>query len=137
MQQNENNDRELDYSYPCRWHNYFNAIETGLPYLRQFGFGINEAWDEWSLPFEREEDIVPALKKDRYVGFDGGIGPYQFIDGIDEPAYGWGGQRPTCDEEDRDSLMALYRKIGRQVDCGTFSIGRYTVENLVQTGRFR
>lgn len=129
----------LDYSYPGRWHDYFVAIETGLSHLRQFAFGISEAWDKdgYSLPFEREEVIVPALKKDRYMGFDARIGLYQFIEPLDDPEYGRDGQRPTCDEEDRHALKALYRKIGQRVDCGTLSIGRHAVENLVQTEGFR
>lgn len=138
MQRNKNDDRRLDYIYPRRWHDYFTAIETGLPHLREFGFGINEAWDEYSLPFEKEKDIVPALRHHRYMAFDSGTGPYQFIGQMNDPdRYEPAGQRPTCDDEDRDALKALYRKIGKQVDCGTLSIGDYiTVENLVQTEGF-
>lgn len=136
MQRSENEDGDLEYIYPRRWHDYFTAIETGLPRLREFGFGINEAWSGISMPFEKEKGIVPALQRDRYMAFDSGIGPCQFLGrrDIDSIEYGPAGQRPTCDDEDRDALKALYRKIGKQVDCGTLLVGSSCkVENLVQT----
>lgn len=117
-----NGDWKLEHHYPRRWYDYFVAIEKGLPHLHHFRFGINPEWDKFVLPFEREMDIVPALEKDRYMGFHGGIGDLG-------PEY----LRPTCDEEDRKALMALHRKIGQQIDCGTFSLGGYTVKNLIQT----
>ena len=133
MQRNKKDDREHNYSYPRRWHEHFVVIETGLPHLRHFRFGINEAWDEYGLPFETEENVVPALTQHRYMRFDDGTGPYQFIEFEDDRGrFGPGGLRPTCDEEDRDALKALYRKIGQRLDCETFSIGRYMVEDLVQ-----
>ena len=135
MQINPESDWELDYTYARRWHDYFSAIQTGLPQLREFGFGINKAWDGPTLPFEREKEIVPALKRDRYMVFDCGTGPYQFMEQMCEsesPA----SQRPSCDEEDRDALKTLYEKIGKQVDYGTFQTGRHMVENLMQTKDF-
>lgn len=39
-------------------------MEKGLPHLPRFGFRTNREWDRFVLPFEKEMDIVPALKKD-------------------------------------------------------------------------
>jgi hypothetical protein len=120
------------HSYKRRWSDYFASIEAGLPRLRRFAFGHNEHWDlGMGLPFEKELDVRPALMKDRYMAFNGGLGPSQFIaeggtlgDGEDE----W----PSCDDEDREALKALYRKIGQRVDCGEITIGYREVRDLVQ-----
>lgn len=67
------------------------------------------------LPFEKEMDIVPALKKDRYMRLDNST--------VD---------RLNCNEEDRKALKALYPKVEQQIDCGTISIGGDKVENPIQ-----
>jgi hypothetical protein len=122
----------LVYSYPRRWYDYFAAIQTGLPHLRVFGIGFNEAWDEVSgLPFETEQNIMPALKNDRYMAFDGGIGPYQFIADMEEE-HGPEARRPICNDQDRDALKALYQKIGMQVDCGRVHLYHHVVEDLIE-----
>ncbi|KAJ5154682.1 uncharacterized protein N7500_010121 [Penicillium coprophilum] len=120
------------YNYPRRWNDYFASFETGLPHLRRFAIGHNEAWDSedgWGLPFEKELDLVPGLMQDRYMEFDGGLGPSQFI----SPR--WENEKedwPHCDDEDREALKALYRKIKQQVDCGEFQVGCHEVADLVE-----
>lgn len=133
MRRSEKADRRLDYAYPRRWYDYFRAFEDGLQWLREFGFGVNAAWGEDGLPFERERDIVPALKVDRYMGFDAGIGPSQVTEHMDDSKFGAAGRRPVCDDEDRDALKRLCARIGKRVDCGWFRVGSCMVENLVQT----
>lgn len=39
---------------------------------------------------------------------------------------------PQCDDEDREGLKALLRKINQQVDCGDFDVGHYEVSDLVE-----
>ena len=70
------------YHYPRRWNEYFASFETGLPYLCRFAIGHNEAWDSAynELPFEKELDLRPALMCDRYMEFDSGTVPSQFLD---------------------------------------------------------
>lgn len=112
--------------YPGRWHDYFDAIEKGLPRLHHFGFGTNAEWEVDVVPFEKEKEIVPILLKDRYMISQGrdNLG-FRMVDDIE-----W----PKCDEMDQEALTALYRKTGQRVDYGTVEIGRYcTVENLIQT----
>ncbi|KAJ5800823.1 uncharacterized protein N7518_002891 [Penicillium psychrosexuale] len=120
------------YHYPRRWNEYFASFETGLPYLRRFAIGHNEAWDSGynELPFEKELDLRPALMCDRYMKFDSGTGPSHFLDprGGGEDREDW----PQCDDEDREGLKALYRKINQQVDCGDFDVGHYEVSDLVE-----
>lgn len=96
-------------------------MEKGLPHLPRFGFRTNREWDRFVLPFEKEMDIVPALKKDRYIRLD--------ISTVD---LGPEDIRLNCDEEDRKALKAPYPKVEQQIDCGTISIGVDTVENTIQ-----
>ncbi|KAJ5779542.1 hypothetical protein N7457_007262 [Penicillium paradoxum] len=124
----------LRCDYPRRWYDYFVAFQERLPHLCHFGFGINEGWDGWDMPFEREMHIRPALKKTRYMIFydgveciptDANVHRHMSVPDILHP--------PNCDDEDREALKALYKRIGQQVDYGKFQIGRYTVENLLET----
>jgi hypothetical protein len=125
--------REFRYSYPRRWHEYFSSIQEGLPKLRQFGFGLSAELDAWVLPFEKETEIVPALMQDRYLVFDGGVGPNQFNDRTHDFDFDSEEEWPDCDEEDRNALKKLYHKIGQQVDCGKIEVSsRRTVEDLLQ-----
>ncbi|KAJ5210895.1 Aromatic-ring-hydroxylating dioxygenase alpha subunit [Penicillium cf. griseofulvum] len=110
------------YHYPRQWNHYFASFETGLPHLRRFAIGHNEAWrseDRYSLPFEKELDLVPELMEDRYFLFDGGTGPSQFTG---PEYYNTDEDWPQCEDEDRNALKALYRKIKQQVDSGKFEV---------------
>ncbi|KAJ5857005.1 hypothetical protein N7455_007899 [Penicillium solitum] len=113
---------DWSYHYPRRWNDYFASFGTGLPHLRRFAIGHNEGWDSYpyEVPFEKELDLVPALMRDRYMEFDGGMGPSQLLSPRSDPqAEHW----PQCDDEDREALKALYGKIKQQVDCGEFDGG--------------
>ncbi|KAJ5192326.1 hypothetical protein N7449_008468 [Penicillium cf. viridicatum] len=120
--------------YPRRWDDYFASFGTGLPHLRRFAIGHNGAWDSdtgtgYEVPFEKELDLVPALMRDRYMEFDGGVGPSQFISPRSDPQ---GEHWPQCNDEDREALKALYRKIKQQVDCGEFAVGDHEVVDLAE-----
>ncbi|KAJ5519987.1 hypothetical protein N7463_000440 [Penicillium fimorum] len=132
FQTSEERSDAWQYDYPRRWNDYFASFETGLPHLRHFVIGHNQAWNSdygWGLPFEKELDLVPVLMQERYMEFDGGIGPSQFNSPRRErDKEFW----PHCDDEDREALKALYRKIKQQVDCGKFEIGNYEVADLVE-----
>lgn len=132
-QKGEDDMPEFHFTYPRRWHEYFSSIQKGLPKLRRFGFGVSESWDRWVLPFENENAIIPALMQDRYLVFDGGIGPSPFVEQWDYLEMNPGGEWPECDEEDKSALKELYAKIGQQVDCGKIKVSsERTVENLLQ-----
>lgn len=108
FRKNEDRSDSWHYNYPSRWSNYFASIEAGLPHLRHFAFGHNAAWDyPGGVPFEKEKDLETALRDDRYMAFDGGIGPSQFI---------WKSTLPHCYEEDCEALNALFKKINHKVD---------------------
>ncbi|KAJ5816271.1 hypothetical protein N7447_008504 [Penicillium robsamsonii] len=132
FQINEKWSDDWHYDYPRRWNDYFASFETGLPHLRHFAIGHNQAWNSdhgWGLPFEKELDLVPVLMHERYMEFDGGIGPSQFTSSRrEDDKEAW----PHCDDEDREALKALYRKIKQQVDCGNFEIGNYEVADLLE-----
>lgn len=128
--------RKFRYAYPRRWHDYFSSIQEGLPNLREFSFGVSASWDEDVLPFEEEKEIVPALMRTRYIGFEGGLGPSPFVGRksyLDmNPETEW----PDSDEEDRRALKELYQSIGKKVDYGKIAATpRRTVEDLLQVGR--
>ncbi|EKV19051.1 hypothetical protein PDIG_05480 [Penicillium digitatum PHI26] len=120
------------YHYPRQWNGHFASFETGLPHLRRFAIGHNGAWDSdsgYGVPFEKELDLVPALMHDRYMAFDGGLGPSQFL----SPRWNDGAQEwPQCDDTDREALKALYWKIKQQVDYGEFTVGDHEVVDLVE-----
>lgn len=119
------------YHYPRRWNDYFASFETGLPHLRRFAIGRNAGWDSYTyeVPFEKELDLVPALMRDRYMEFDGSMGGAHFLSPQSDPqAEHW----PECEDEDREALKALYRKIKQQVDYGEFDGGDYEVDDLVE-----
>ncbi|KAJ5780368.1 hypothetical protein N7457_005528 [Penicillium paradoxum] len=117
------------YYYPRRWSDYFASFEAGLPHLRHFATGHSEAWDfEPGMPFEHEKDLVPVLTEARYIQFNGGLGPSQFI----TPSGCYNKEWPVCDDEDREAFKSLLRKIDQQVNCGEFTIGNLEVENLVE-----
>lgn len=125
------------YYYPGRWNQYFRSFEACLPRLHHFAIGHNEAWDtEDAMPFENEREIAPALMVDRYMAFDGGIGPSQFVSprwrGLNYPL-DW----PQCDDEDRDALKSLFKKINQQVDCGEIPTHRSAVVDLLETDNRR
>ncbi|KAJ5770384.1 uncharacterized protein N7511_002435 [Penicillium nucicola] len=117
------------YYYPRRWSDYFASFGAGLPLLRHFAIGHSEAWDsELGMPFTTNPDLIPALMRDRYMAFDGGIGPSQFLSPrLESERKDW----PQCDDEDRTALKALYHKINQPVDCGEFTLGSYEVIDLV------
>ncbi|CAI7650200.1 unnamed protein product [Penicillium viridicatum] len=119
------------YQYPRRWNDYFASFGTGLPHLRRFAIGHNGAWDphRYEVPFEKELDLVPALVRDRYMEFDGDLAPSQFRSPRSDPQ---GEHWPECDDEDREALKALYRKIKQQVDYGEFRVGGHKVVDLVE-----
>jgi hypothetical protein len=96
---------ELRYvhSYEKRWHDYFAALSSGLPLLREFAFGSNSWYD--GIPFEKEGAITTGLGVERYMSCDDGIGPSPY----------WEDTKIDCDDKDRDALRALFRKIGQEV----------------------
>lgn len=121
------------YDYSRRWNDYLASFETGLPHLRRFAIGHSEAWNSgnlgYEIPFEKELELVPVLMQERYMAFDGGIGPSQtFSSRWTSEKEDW----PHCDDEDREALKALYRKIRQQVDCGKFEMGLCEVADLVE-----
>lgn len=75
------------YHYSRRWNVYFASFRTGLPHLRRFAIGRNVGSDSYTyeVPFEKELDLVPALMRDRYMEFDGGMGHAQFISPRSDP----------------------------------------------------
>lgn len=117
------------YHYPRRWSDYFASFGTGLPHLRHFAIGHSKAWDlEGGMPLEKEQELIPALLQDRYMAFDGGLGPSQYLLRYHGGNENW----PLCDEEDREALKALCQKIEQWVDRGEFIIGRHEVNDLVE-----
>ncbi|KAJ5111288.1 hypothetical protein N7532_001823 [Penicillium argentinense] len=135
------------YTYQSRWHDYFTAIQEGLPRLRRFKIGESIEWaEDYTIPLEGEERLVPGLMDDRYNAFDGGLGPCQFITQQDfqdmkedegGPAYE-GVEWPGCNEADRDALKELYRSIGQWVDCGHINLeSSRHVEDLLQVESYR
>lgn len=67
-------------------------------------------WKEF--PFEKERDMRMGLFKNRYMAFDFVTG-YRTGPGEDWPAVAR--ERPSCDEQDKDALWGLLRKIGQHV----------------------
>ncbi|KAL3452975.1 hypothetical protein BJX65DRAFT_319526 [Aspergillus insuetus] len=104
------------YSYPKRWHHFFDTFRTSLPRLRDFQMGLGS--DEGdavptktSLPFEREREIRMGLVADRYLAFY--FDDYVLEDEILEDKASYMRLPPGCDEEDRVALRALLRETGQ------------------------
>lgn len=97
------------YTYAKRWHHYFEACSSGLPHLRHFSFGSGN-WDD-GAPFEEEGRMRNKLHGERYYLCRDGTGPSPYIypDNNTDP------ERPLCDQEDRDALHSLLKKIGQRI----------------------
>ena len=73
----ELDDRGIDdshYTYSTRWHNLFPRLETGLPALTKFVY----THGEWPDAFDTRDEVLSCLYRNRYIVFNGGIGPSQW-----------------------------------------------------------
>lgn len=61
--------------YKRRWHHFFPRLESGLSELTKFTCGHGD-WPNGA--FEERDQIVSVLKQNRYIAFNGGIGPSQW-----------------------------------------------------------
>lgn len=113
------------WTYPSRWHDYFRKLTAGLPRLRRFGVG-HGPWDcgysedRATVPFEAAATLPAQLEAGRYVIFNGGIGPCQWIepraamdryrddDGIPKKITELEGQYDSCWDEDDDATPPSY-----------------------------
>ncbi|EEP80581.1 predicted protein [Uncinocarpus reesii 1704] len=101
--------RTTRYIYTTRWHDYFAMFRTGLPLLQHFRIGKSMWCHEF--PFEKEREIEIGLFEDRYLTWDGGFHTRSSDFDIPEEL----GDISSCDEEDKDALLALFQKIGQNV----------------------
>ena len=65
------------YVYSARWHQYFSKLEAGLPNLTNFVLGSGE-WPRKC--FDERNVLLPCLRRNRYIAFNGGIGPSQWCE---------------------------------------------------------
>lgn len=117
-------DDPIFWSYPTRWHSYFDKLTTGLPHLRRFGVGVGP-WDNCygcdrgTAPFEAAAQLSARLVAERYGIFHGGTGPSQWIapegardqcgdDGVPSKITDLEGQYDSCWDEDDDPPAPMY-----------------------------
>jgi hypothetical protein len=78
VDKDESGDSGPRYAYNSRWHQYLRNLEVGLPHLINFTFGHGN-WD-MGCAFEDRNTLLPGLDNRRYMAFNGGIGPSQWLD---------------------------------------------------------
>lgn len=73
------------WSYPARWHDYFDKMASGLPRLCRFAIG-HGPWNNYvgedavTEAFEAAARLEAKLDDTRYVIFHSGTGPSQWIE---------------------------------------------------------
>ena len=122
------------WKYEARWYKYFERMQTGLPKLKNFTIGSGE-WNLWQNrdgAMASRHLLKPELVITRYVAFEGGTGPSQWIEPRTRSRYGqstesrtdveydgcWDDeempQYPDCDGEDRLALEILLEVIRKR-----------------------
>lgn len=93
----------------------------------------SSVWDWGVAPFEKEEEIRVGLFYNRYLACNDGVGPSCYITGPPGGPRDDVKQRPECDEEDREALRMLLRKLGQTVQENyTICINyRHSVKDLI------
>ncbi|KAF3940475.1 hypothetical protein ABW19_dt0205773 [Dactylella cylindrospora] len=131
--------RSFNYqTYSRRWHEVFNRFAIELPGLREFRFGSGIGTDEDTYvgAFNDCNMLAISLPHKRYLLFDIGIGPSQYIDATSAAAWETSGtnwKRPACAEEDRVSLLNLLSRTGQvfssdDVVAENFQAGTYNYD---------
>ncbi|KAK2783206.1 hypothetical protein FQN52_000420 [Onygenales sp. PD_12] len=100
------------YTYHARWHDYFTKFRTGLPLLQHFRIGKITGDREDLL--EHEHDITIGLFRDRYMVF-AGPDHYRTSDDDGGDVAEKMGEMPSCHDEDKEALCALFEKIGQRL----------------------
>ncbi|KAF9888943.1 hypothetical protein FE257_008112 [Aspergillus nanangensis] len=98
-----------------RWHHIFTTFAEKLPNLRRFVMG-SSGWFH-GAPFEKEEEIRVDLFDDwyMYMACYDGYGPTCYMNDDVDPEQGER-EPPKCNEEDREALRMLLRKVGQTVE---------------------
>jgi len=73
------------WAYGARWHDYFGKLQRGLPHLQRFGidhgpWGTDHVEGYAFAPFKAAASLPARLTRSRYIVFDCGTGPGQWID---------------------------------------------------------
>lgn len=104
--------RKCFRAWDRRWHHIFATFESKLSQLRNLYMG-SSGWCGLA-PFEKEDEIQVALFSNRYMACYDGYGPSIYMtDGDISEDYER--KAPSCNEEDRDALRSLLRKLGQPV----------------------
>ncbi|KAF2737493.1 hypothetical protein EJ04DRAFT_510349 [Polyplosphaeria fusca] len=91
------------HTVSIRWHDIFLRFQSGLPRLQHFACGHGD-WDEGTM-LEGRYEMVAALEDSRYVAFECGIGPSQWVS-LDDASDNMG-LALDCDAKDMAALVEL------------------------------
>lgn len=64
------------YTYSIRWHHLFSTLATVLTNLTKFVYSSGD----WPNAFPIRNQLLPYLWLKRYIAFNGGIGPSQWVE---------------------------------------------------------
>lgn len=109
---------DTTWSYETRWHDHFEKIRTGLPNLKDFVYGSGP-WLEGTA-FDEADVLTTSLPENRYMYFDEGTGPSNWLDPGVDGVFNEGDDeedlvyKPTCDDEDQRALDELLHEVRKR-----------------------